>query len=246
MHNINGLKKVLFAGIATVILSGGAMAADAGGWGGSPTPPADEAASPWDVAFGVTVTNDYVSRGISQTSGGAAVQPWAELTVGMFYLGYWGSNVDSGFTGGNWEHDLSIGVRPEFGPVSLDIGYVRYIYDTGDCCGEVYVKGEVSPVDPLTLGAHFFYSPDFQTTYTEVNASVGLMEHLSASAAVGFIGNSSADYTTWNAGLTWNPVEPLEIDVRYHWAPSSVANGVQKVVVSASVSSSLRSLGVIR
>jgi uncharacterized protein (TIGR02001 family) len=244
MLDIKVLKNILFAGAASVILTGGALAADAGGDYAVPTAP--EADSAWDVAFGVTVTSDYVSRGITQTSGGAAVQPWAELTVGMFYLGYWGSNVDPGFTGGNWEHDLSVGIRPVVGPVSLDIGYVRYIYDTGDCCGEVYIKGEVTPVDPLTLGAHFFYSPDFSTTYAEVNASVALMDTVSASAAVGFIGNSAADYTTWNAGLTWNPVEPLEIDVRYHWAPSSIGNSVQKVVVSASISSSLRSLGVIR
>jgi hypothetical protein len=117
---------------------------------------------------------------------------------------------------------------------------VRYLFNpSGDCCGEVYVKAEVAPVEPLTLGAAFYYSPDSSATYTEVNASVALIDTLSASAAVGFVGNTGADYTTWNAGLTWAPVEPLEIDARYHNGP-----GLSLFVVSASISSSLSALGV--
>ncbi len=86
MLNIQVLKTVLLAGAASAVLSTAALAADAAD--GSA---ADEGA--WDVAFGVTLTSDYVGRGISQTAGGPAVQPWAEFTVGWFYAGYWGSNV---------------------------------------------------------------------------------------------------------------------------------------------------------
>jgi uncharacterized protein (TIGR02001 family) len=244
MHNIKVLKNVFFAGIASVILTSGALAADAGGDYVVPTAP--EAESAWDIAFGVTFASSYISRGIEFTDG-LAVQPWAELTVGMFYLGYWGSNLTPALNGGDtWEHDLSIGIRPELGPVSLDLGYVHYIYtSSGDGGGEVHITGEVSPVEPLTLGAGFWYGVGSlqDSYYTEVNASVDLIENLSASAAVGWIGGSATTpYTTWNAGLTWNPVEPLEIDARYHWAPVSVG-GEQKFVISASISSSLSALG---
>jgi uncharacterized protein (TIGR02001 family) len=247
MQDIKVLKNILFAGIASVILTGGALAADADGWGGSPTPPAAEDDSAWDIAFGVTLASSYISRGMEYTDG-LAVQPYAELTVGIFYLGYWGSNLTPALNAGdNWEHDISVGIRPELGPISLDIGYVRYLASpSGDCCGEVYITGEVSPVDPLTLGAAFYYDPDIAATYTEVNAAVDLIDTLAASAAVGFVNDPTAvNYTTWNAGLTWTPVEPLEIDFRYHHAPTS-AGGVQKFVVAATISSSLRSLGVIR
>ena len=246
MQNKSGLKRLLLAGAVAALMPGAALAADAV-YDGAALPPSDGPESPWDIAFGVTVTSDYIGRGFTQTNYGPAVQPWAELTLGMFYLGYWGSNTSLVSTPGNWEHDLSVGIRPEFGPVSLDLGYAQYIYDTGNCCGEVYVKAEVSPVDPLTLGAGFWYGTGSISgaTYAEVNAAVDLMYDFSASAAVGFIGGTAAPYTTWNAGLTWNPVEPLEIDVRYHSAPAS-AGGVSKFVVSASISSSLKSLGIIR
>jgi uncharacterized protein (TIGR02001 family) len=249
MQNINVLKSALFAGIATVILSGGAMAADAGGYAGGPTPPAAEEDSPWDIAFGVTITSDYISRGFTNTDNGPAIQPYAELTYNILYLGYWGSNVDPGtFGGATWEHDLSVGVRPELGPVSFDIGYVWYLYNAdaaNNNSSEAYIMGEINPVDPLTLGAQFWYAPDDGSTYTEVNAAYDLPHDWSVSAAVGFIGNSGPDnYTTWNAGLTWNPIDPLEIDIRYHSAPASIG-GENKVVVSATLSSSLRALGLI-
>lgn len=248
MQNINPLKNALFAGIATVILSGSAMAADAGDGAGYPIPPAAEEASPWDIAFGVTIASSYVARGVDFTNG-LAVQPFAELTVGIFYLGYWGSNLGA-FTGDSWEHDVSVGIRPELGPLGLDLGYVHYFLtpNTGDAGGEVYLKAEVSPMDPLTLGAGFWYGTGAinGATYAEVNASLDLIENFAASAAVGWIGGTATPYTTWNAGLTWTPVEQLEIDFRYHNAPAAAPGGaLSKFVVSATVSSSLRALGVI-
>jgi uncharacterized protein (TIGR02001 family) len=46
-----------------------------------PPPPA------WDVAFGVTLTSDYVFRGISQTNNNAAVQGYVELQMlDWFYI----------------------------------------------------------------------------------------------------------------------------------------------------------------
>ncbi len=247
MQNIKLLKNVLFAGVASVILSGGAMAADADSWGGSPTPPATEDEGAWDIAFGVTVTSDYISRGISLSSNQAAVQPWVELNVGMFYAGVWMSTLP-----GDFEYDPYIGIRPELGPLSLDLGYIAYFTsNTGGGSGEVYITAEVSPVDPLTLGAEFWAGTGGLAgiNYVEVNASVDVIDTVSASAAVGWVLDpgvvDTGNYTTWNAGLTWNPVEPLEIDARYHFAPSSVG-GESKVVISATLSSSLRAIGAIR
>jgi uncharacterized protein (TIGR02001 family) len=247
MLDIKVLKNVLFAGVASVILTGSALAADAGGDYTVPTAPAAEDDGAWDIAFGATVTSDYISRGISLSSNQAAVQPWVELTVSMFYAGIWMSSLP-----GDWEYDPYIGIRPELGPLSLDLGYIAYFTaNTGGGSGEAYITGEVSPVDPLTLGAAFYLGTGGLAgiNYVEVNASIDLIETVSASAAVGWVLDpgviDTGNYTTWNAGLTWNPVEPLEIDARYHFAPSSVG-GESKFVISATISSSLRSLGVIR
>jgi uncharacterized protein (TIGR02001 family) len=249
MQNINGLNRILIAGIATVILSGGAMAADAGGWGGSPTPPEKDHGA-WDIAFGVTLASAYVADGIEYNDG-LSVQPYVELTLGMFYLGYWGSNLNSALAASapdSWEHDISVGIRPELGPLSLDIGYVHYIYDvSGDGGGEVDFKAEISPIERLTLGAEYDHGVGSNqgNNSAEVAASLDLVENFAASAAVGWVfGSAATPYTYWNAGLTWTPVEPLEIDFRYHNAPTAVG-GVSKFVVAATLSGSLRGLGLI-
>jgi uncharacterized protein (TIGR02001 family) len=200
----------------------------------------------WDVAFGVTFTSDYISRGYTQTDGGAAVQPWAELTINdCFYVGYWGSNVGSGATSG-WESDLSIGVRPKWGPVSFDFGYVRYLYSNSAFSADssdIYAKASFSPFEPLTLGGQAFYNLDNKNTYLEANASVALHANISASAAVGWntYGNGAPSDSTWNAGLSWAPQEWVKLDGRYYNGPTA-----NKFVVSLSLSSSLKSLGVIK
>jgi uncharacterized protein (TIGR02001 family) len=204
--------------------AGGALAAGAAGPG----------ASAWDVAFGVTVTSNYVSRGHTQSDDGPAVQPWAELGNGFFYVGYWGSNTSPVSVGGNWEHDFSIGIRPTLGPLETDFGYTRYVYDTGDCCGEAYAKASYSPIDPLTLSGAVYYDPENSAGYAEATAAADLLEKVSVSATVGttFDGESS-----WNAGATWTPRDWVSFDGRVH-------GGVEgtKFLVSMSLSSSLSAL----
>lgn len=244
MMKFNTLKTLVFACASSVILSSAVLAADA-------SDAVEPSSGDWDLSFGVTLTSDYVARGISYTNGGAAVQPEAELTfMSLLYVGWWGSNVTANlFTGTpSWENDFSVGVRPELGPLSFDIGHVWYTYndpaDNGG--GEAYIQAEVSPADPVTLGAQYWMGTGTLagTSYAEVNGSFEFMEHFSASAAVGWV-NSGTPYTTWNAGVTWTPIDPLAVDVRYHFAPNTITGAVSKVVVSASVSSSLRALGII-
>jgi uncharacterized protein (TIGR02001 family) len=192
----------------------------------------------WDVAFGVTFTSDYISRGYTQSDHNAAIQPWAELDIGKFYLGYWGSNVV--LDDDRWEHDLSIGVRPSLGPVDFDLGYVRYLYDSsGDCCGELYAKASFSPVDPLTLGGNIYYDPEASNTYVEATGSFDLPHDLSVSGTIGLqsYGDGSASDTSWNAGIGWSPYEWLTLDARYHGGPTA-----ERFVVSLSLSSSLKTL----
>ncbi len=198
---------------------------------------ADQSAmeSMFDVAFGVGVTSDYISRGYTQTDHKPAIQPWVELDYGMFYAGYWGSNV----AGGDWEHDLSIGLRPEVGPVSFDFGYVRYLYNSGDCCGELYAKASASPADPLTLGASIFFDPGQSNTYVEGNAAIDLPHNISLSAAAGVqtYGNGDPSDFSWNAGASWSPFDWLTADLRYYGGPMA-----DRVVLSLSVESSLSAL----
>ena len=109
VRGLMGWGRLTIASVAGLLVVGApALAADK---------TADQSAveSRFDVAFGVTATSDYISRGYTQ-SDGPAIQPWVELDYGMFYAGYWGSNVSPALlSGASWEHDLSIGLRPEVG-----------------------------------------------------------------------------------------------------------------------------------
>ena len=97
------------------------------------TAPADAGTppdNPWafDVALGAAVVSDYMFRGITQTDHDPALQAYVEPSLGMFYGGVWASNVDFVTPDPDVEIDLYAGVRPEFGPVSMDFGYLRYFY----------------------------------------------------------------------------------------------------------------------
>ena len=61
---------------------------------------ADDAstADMFDVAFGVAVTSDYISRGITQTDHHAAIQGYVEPSYGILYGGLWAANVAFGGT----------------------------------------------------------------------------------------------------------------------------------------------------
>lgn len=222
------LEHIRAAGLAgAVIFATGAGVA----WAADPAGPS---ASAWDVAFGVTITSNYISRGHTQTNDGAAIQPSLEIGNGFFYAGYWGSNVSPVSVGSNWEHDFSIGIRPTLGPLDTDFGYVRYVYDTGDCCGEAYAKASYSPIDPLTIGGAVYYDPENATGYAEANASADVHEHISLSAAVG---TTFAGEASWNAGGTWSPYDWMSVDGRVHGGPEGT-----KFLVSLSLSSSLSAL----
>jgi len=94
---------------------------------------ADEPASPHPLSANVGLVSNYVLRGISQTGGEAAIQGGFDYTHSSgFYLGTWGSNVGwltefQGYDSGSMELDLYGGYRHHIGPVSYDVGAIRYM-----------------------------------------------------------------------------------------------------------------------
>ncbi|MES2370561.1 MAG: TorF family putative porin [Pseudomonadota bacterium] len=95
---------------------------------------ADEPASPHTLSANVSLTSNYVFRGISQTAGDPAIQGGFDYSHSSgFYLGTWGSNVSwltgfQNYTSGSMELDLYGGYRNAIGPVSYDVGAIRYMY----------------------------------------------------------------------------------------------------------------------
>jgi uncharacterized protein (TIGR02001 family) len=203
----------------------------------------------FDVAFGVSATSDYISRGISQTEHKPAVQGYIEPSVGPVYGGVWASNVSFSGTP-DTEVDFYAGVRPEIGSVSLDLGYnlATYVGDPSSNAGEFYAKANVAANDNVTIGAQFFVNPqDTSATYIEANADITLPHGFGVSGALGAVGSSSMPYTTWNAGIYYMPVDWAKLDLRYSATSLSASDCGDdtcdaRVLVGLSVDTSLSAL----
>lgn len=183
----------------------------------------------------VALTTDYIFRGLSQTDSGPAVQGGFDYTNGIFYAGTWASSV--GFTNGT-ELDLYAGVTPTVGPFALDFAVLGYFYPAAaDEAGgvgefdyyEAMASASFSPMEPLTLGASVYYSPEnFAETgealYAEISAEYALSDALSISGAYGSQTIDDTDgigadttgdsYSTWNLGVGYS-LAGFGFDLRY-------------------------------
>ncbi len=189
------------------------------------------------VAFNADVTNDYVFRGLSQTSGKAAAQGGVDVTQDLFYAGAWVSNVDFGpFDNSSLEYDLYAGVRPAFAGLNFDFGVIRYGYTRGPSADNYYeVKALATKTfGPATVGASFFYSPEFfgktgKAEYYELNAAYTFKNKATLSGAVGYqdldvnkVGLTG--YTTVNVGVTYPVTDKFGIDFRYWGTDNKATN----------------------
>jgi uncharacterized protein (TIGR02001 family) len=90
--------------------------------------------SPHTLTANVSLTSNYVFRGISQTGGQPAIQGGFDYAhASGFYIGTWGSNVGwltdfQGYKSGNMELDLYGGFRNSIEDFSYDVGGIRYMY----------------------------------------------------------------------------------------------------------------------
>jgi uncharacterized protein (TIGR02001 family) len=182
----------------------------------------------------VTLTTDYVFRGISQTQNDAAIQ--GDMTIrhdlGLFAT-VWGSNVDfdDGPEDTNLEIDFTVGYENEVAntPFSYGVGLIYYAYpDSHD--DNNYWEVYFAPAYALAMGEReiglsggIYYSPEYfgdtgDAWYLTAGLEVPLFHSISGSANIGWQDvETTGDYTDWNFGLTYT-YEPwaLDFDVRYH------------------------------
>ncbi|GAB5413582.1 MAG: TorF family putative porin [Congregibacter sp.] len=97
-----------------------------------------------DLSANVSVTNNYIWRGLTQTENESAVQGGIDYADDSgFYVGTWVSNVNYGPSDVySYEHDMYFGYAFEAGGVSWDFGYLYYNYDKEAefDFGEVYAR----------------------------------------------------------------------------------------------------------
>jgi Bacterial protein of unknown function (Gcw_chp) len=193
------MNKVILSATAILALSSGLATAADQMVGKAPPPTAAAApASVWDIAFGGAIMSDYNFRGISQSDRGPALTAYFEPRLKLnpnfeLYAGIqgWSTKLPTDPTG---EFDLYAGVRPTFGPLNFDFGFLYYWYpkerqvflDDNPFSAfpggavffpttlpwtladtdfwEVYGKVSYTWNDVVTIGAQVWYSPDWLNT----------------------------------------------------------------------------------
>jgi uncharacterized protein (TIGR02001 family) len=161
----------------------------------------EEASSP--LSLSLAVTSDYVFRGVSQTDNEPAFQAGLTYTAPFgLYVGAWGSNVDFGEGGPNFEFDYFVGWNKDLSDAwNLDLGVTRYTYEgADDGYGDIDYNEYIAKLTwsgPVTVGGILAYSDDYsnsgaEETYAGLSASYDLGDS-------GFSLGASTGYTSIEA-----------------------------------------------
>jgi len=177
-------------------------------------------ASAAEISGNVTLTTDYVFRGISQTDESPALQGGLDLGFDSgFYVGTWASSVDFDTNGsgydGSLELDLYVGYGGEISEdLSYDVGFVQYVYpgDEGPDGDYYELYGSLAYKD-FTVGAVWtddYYAETGDYTYLYGEYSLGLPADFSLAFHAGynfidedggFLSSDEDGYTDYSVAL---------------------------------------------
>lgn len=183
------------------------------------------------VSANVSLTSDYVFRGVSLSGNDPAIQGGADYEAELYYVGVWASSLSDGM-----EIDLYGGFTPTTGPIEWDLGVTGYFYPGADDddaefdYAEFKVEASTAISEQFTIGGGVHFAPENygdtgEALYLEINTEWVLNDAASITAAYGnqsiddpdgpFGGAGEDDYNTWNIGGTF-AMHGFEIDLRYH------------------------------
>ena len=183
----------------------------------------------------LTLTTDYVWRGVTQSNGDPAVQVGGEVGLRSgIYAGLWGSTIDIDSGGGrqrDFELNYYAGISHELSRHwNVGLNVVAYTY-----------PGQTGPIDynyeefGFSLNyddrawLEYAYSPDYwgldiESHNVELISEWAAGKRLVLGAAVGYFdfqGLVDDSYVYWDLGATW-PINRFSIDLRYHDTNGSV------------------------
>lgn len=171
----------------------------------------------------INLASTGMSKGLAQTTGPQFLAR-SELGFGPIYVGAYVKNVTSPTTDG--ETGGLLGVRTKAGTVDLAASAaVKRAIDAaaGSDATALELSGAISrKFGALTPRMSVVWSPDDlgstgRSVFAEAGASYAVRKGIAISAAVGRRERTGApDYTAWNAGIVWNPLKPVTIDLRYY------------------------------
>ncbi|MEM6406580.1 MAG: TorF family putative porin [Pseudomonadota bacterium] len=165
-----------------------------------------------DISGSLTITSDYLSRGVSQINNQPAVQGSidAMLDEGL-YASAWISNVAGGS-----ELDLSAGLVGSTDKMDYDLGVVRYIYPNHDDADYTELYATLG-FDALSAGVKYTVGSDVEDTdqgnekfvtgdlYYFVSASTPFYEGWDLAGTVGYY--DFADDGVANMNTTYQHME---------------------------------------
>jgi uncharacterized protein (TIGR02001 family) len=194
----------------------------------------------FELSYGVNITSNYMSKGLTQSDDNPALQGYVEGAYGMFYGGVWASTVDfpgdPEFGDDNLEIDLYAGIRHAFGDLSVDVGYLRYFYDdSGDCCGEFVLAAAYPMADLGELTGEFDYDPVNDTRWLQGGVALNLPAEFSLGGTLGTDFGSmdlgEDDQVAWDVGLTRGLGDFAAVDLRYYDSTYQGGRGVLSIGV---------------
>lgn len=169
----------------------------------------------------VTLTNDYVFRGISQTNEDPALQGGFDVSIGPgFYAGVWGSNVDFSPDEGSLEVDYYGGWSKEWdNGFGLDVGINQYDYFPSSVAEftEIYAQLSWNFIG-VNIWRDVNSDQDDYTVYEGTLAYEFADTGFGVDALAGKVepDDGPDDYTYWHVGGTYSFGEGWGLDLRYH------------------------------
>lgn len=148
-------------------------------------------------------TSDYMWRGVSQTSGNAAIQGELSVSKGGLYGGVWASEVDFGDEA-TYEMDLFLGYELKVSDkFSLDVGVIQYNWDKGyDDVEELFVKGNLKNISV----AYYVDMEDSDRDYMEMGLKLPFVKFMDVSLNYGMF-DSENDFWAMNMVKDWGKWE---------------------------------------
>ncbi len=197
-------------------------------------PSATEAASAFDAKFAAAVTNDYNYRGYTLSDHLPSASSNLEVTYRILFASVNTASVQIPELS-HFQMTDTVGLRPVFGPVTLETGLAYYSYpgsQTDSSYPEVYVAPSYAVTSKLTMGVNIYYASDYYRTgawenYNAITAKYDYGSGLTFSAELGRQGFGTTrptetspaialpDYIYGNVGLTYT-YKALSFDLRFH------------------------------
>jgi len=189
-----------------------------------------------ELAGYLTLTTDYVKRGVTQSDGDAALQLGADISFESgFYLGAWGSTVDIA-NGPPRQRDIETNYYAGYAfdasnAWQFSLGTVAYFYpgQTGNVDYN-YLEYSIGGSYNDQYWLEFSYSPDlYNTGQSSTNVDLFAEWPINSAWAIGGGGGyydtsnlTGSTYRYWQLGVTGN-FNSMDIDFRFHdtdkWVP---------------------------